>query len=134
VRLVLSQRSIVLLSCLVVGIVLISFTYYFVKKEVILYENPDIDGYGFKAMVTCRPDALFTYYPYLVIESSRGVEVARSQINNRGYEAAQACRVSFPVERVEAIPGERVVRLHFNGRNVFGDLETFDVPVRYFSY
>ena len=108
-------------------------TYRWLNQEVVIYENGDIDGYGFRARVTCRPDELFTYYPYLTIESPSGLEVSRSQINARGYEYLKACRNSFPVARLETVADKRVIRIYFNGRNAFGDLSTLNVPVLYFS-
>jgi len=108
-------------------------TYQYFNREIVLYENRDIDGYGFSAAVTCRPDEMFTYFPYLRIESARGAEVARSQIGGQGYEALKACRNSFPVTRLEWLNREAGIRVHFNGRNAFGDAATIDVPVRFFS-
>jgi len=107
--------------------------YELFSREVVLYENRDIDGYGFSAAVTCRPDEMFTYFAYVRIESPRGAEVARSQISGQGYEALKACRNSFPVIRLEWLNREAGVRVHFRGRNAFGDGETVDVPVRFFS-
>ena len=122
-----------MIAWLSVAIVALLTTYRWFSKEVVIYQDDDIDGYGFRAIVTCRPDEMFTYYPYLVIETPRGMEVSRSQINGLGYEASKACRNSFPVVRLELGPDKRVVRMYFNGRNAFGDLDTFDVPVRFFS-
>lgn len=107
--------------------------YRYVARERVIYENRNIDGYGFKASVTCRPDQMFTYYPYVIIQAPNGVEVARSQIHGRGYEALRACQNSFPVQGIELTNREVGVRLYFKGRNAFGDADGIDVPIRFFS-
>ena len=121
------------IAWLAVAFLALLTAYGWFSKETVIYENSDIDGYGFTAQVTCRPDEGFTYYPYLVIKTPRGMEVSRSQLNGTGYEAAKACRVSFPVARLEMGANKRTVRVHFTGRNAFGDLDTLDVPIQYFS-
>ena len=127
------KKKIIVIACLSAAFMALVFTYRWLCTEVVIYENGDIDGYGFRARVTCRPDEMFTYYPYLIIESPTGMEVSRSQINALGYEASKACRNSFPVGRLEMGADKRVVRMHFIGRNAFGDRDTLDVPVTYFS-
>jgi|SRR5687768_1506263 len=127
-----NKRIIALVSLSVAVLVLVA-TYRWLSKEVVIYENGDIDGYGFRARVTCRPDEMFTYYPYVTIESPSGMEVSRSQINAVGYEFSKACRNSFPVARLETGADKRVIRIYFNAPNAFGDLSTLDVPVTYFS-
>jgi hypothetical protein len=124
------NKKIFLITCLSV-LALVSIYGWF-KQEVVIFANEDIDNYGFTASVTCRHEML-TYYPYLVIKSSQGMEVSRAQINGLGYEALQACRVSFPVERLELVADKRAIRMHFSGRNAFGDLSTLDIPVSFFS-
>jgi hypothetical protein len=130
---ILRSRKIMVIAWLGVALLVLLTAYGWLSKELVIYENSDIDGYGFTAQVTCRPDEMFTYYPYLVIKSPRGMEVSRSQINGLGYEAAKACRVSFPVDRLEIAADKRVIRVHFNGRNAFGDADFLDVPIQYFS-
>ena len=130
---ILSQKKLIVIACLSAALIAMVFTYRWVSQEVVIFENGDIDGYGFRARVTCRPDEMFTYYPYLIIESPRGMEVSRSQINAQGYEASKACRNSFPVARLEMAVDKRAVRMYFNGRNAFGDRDRLDVPVTYFS-
>jgi hypothetical protein len=65
--------------------------------------------------------------------SEQRVEVARAQINARGYEASEECRASYPVVGAELTKDKNIVRLRFKGRNAFGDTDSLDVPVRYFS-
>ena len=126
-----TNKKIIVISCLTfLGLITI---YSWLKQEVVIHINNDIDNYGFRASVTCRPEEMFTYYPYLVIKTSQGTEVSRSQINGQGYEALKACQVSFPVERLELTADKRAIRMYFTGRNAFGDLSTLDVPVSYFS-
>lgn len=107
--------------------------YFVCPRETVVYEK-EIDRYAFRAAVTCRPDEMFTYYPYIVIKTSRGLEVARSQITNRGYEYLNACKNSFPVINLSMADQKKQVRLQFDGRaNAFGDAEYIDVSVSYFS-
>ncbi len=127
------NKKLVLAACLGFALLSVAITYRYLSREIVIYENSNIDGRGFKALVTCRPDEMFTYYPYLVIETPRRLEVSRSQINGLGYDASKACLVSFPVGRLEMTADQRVVRVHFEGRNAFGDTDSLDVPVRYFS-
>ena len=129
---VLLNRRFILIAYLSVVLLALAIL-YIPHKELVIYENGNVDGNGFKALVTCRPDEMFTYYPYLIIKTPRGSEVSRSQLNGLGYEASQACRISFPVVRLDVTPDKRSVRLYFNGRNAFGDTDTLDVAVRYFS-
>jgi hypothetical protein len=118
-----------LVVCISAGAIL----YAYLSQEHIVYENTDLDGHGFRVAITCRPDEGFTYYPYLIIKTPRGFEVSRSQVNVTGYEALQACRQSYPVVKLELTGDKSAVRIHFNGRNAFGDLDTLDLPVNYFS-
>jgi hypothetical protein len=130
---ILRSKKIMVIAWLGVALLALLTAYGWFSKETVIYEDNDIDGYGFRALVTCRPDEGFTYYPYLVIKTPRGMEVSRSQLNGLGYEASKACRNSFPVARLEMVTDKRVIRVHFNGRNAFGDLDTLDVPIQYFS-
>lgn len=127
------NRRFILIASLSVVLLALAIAYTYLNKELVIYENGNIDGNGFKALVTCRPDEMFTYYPYLIIKTPKGSEVSRSQLNGLGYDASQACRNSFPVVRLDITPDKRSVRLSFNGRNAFGDTDTLDVAVRYFS-
>ena len=129
---VLLNRRFILIAYLSVVLLALAIL-YIPHKELVIYENGNVDGNGFKALVTCRPDEMFTYYPYLIIKTPKGSEVSRSQLNGLGYDASQACRNSFPVVRLDITPDKRSVRLSFNGRNAFGDTDTLDVAVRYFS-
>jgi hypothetical protein len=130
---ILRNKKIMVTAWLGVALLALLTAYGWFSKETVIYENSDIDGYGFTALVTCRPDVGFTYYPSLVIKTPRGMEVSRSQLNALGYEAFQACRNSFPVARLEMDADKHAVRVHFTGRNAFGDRDTLDVPIQYFS-
>ena len=122
------NKKTAVITCLTVTCLALLIIYSWLKQEVVIYNDNDIDDYGFIASVTCRPDQMLTYYPYLVIKTSQGLEVSRSQINGQGYEALKACRISFPVERLELTSDKRAVRMYFTGRNAFGDLSTLDIP------
>ena len=125
------NKKITAIGALVLGLLTLLSVYRWFSKEVAIYENADIDGYGFTAIVTCRPEDGFTYYPYLVIRSPRGIEVSRSQLSGQGYETLTECRVSFPVERLELGADRGVIKIYFNDRNAFGDLDMLDVRVKY---
>ena len=127
------NRKITGIAALVLGLLTLLSIYRWFSKEMAIYENADIDGYGFTAAVTCRSEEGFTYYPYLVIRSPRGLEVSRSQLGNQGYETLTECRVSFPVERLELGSDRAVIKIYFNDRNAFGDLDGLDVRVNYHS-
>jgi hypothetical protein len=127
------NRKITGIAALVLGLLTLLSLYHWFSKEIAIYENADVDGYGFTATVTCRPEEGFTYYPYLVIRSPRGIEVSRSQLGSQGYETLTECRVSFPVERLELGSDRAVIKIYFNNRNAFGDLDVLDVRVNYHS-
>ena len=127
------NRKITGIAALVLGLLTLLSIYHWFSKEMVIYENADVDGYGFTATVTCRPEEGFTYYPYLVIRSPRRIEVSRSQLGSQGYETLTECRVSFPVERLEPGSDRAVIKIYFNNRNAFGDLGVLDVRVNYHS-
>ena len=130
--LIVNNRFKVIVS-LGIALLVFAIAYRYVGHEVVIYENDNIDGYGFRASVTCRPDQMFTYYPYITIQTPNGTEVARSQIHGRGYEAFKSCQNSFPVQGLELVNRESGVRVYFKGRNAFGDADKIDVPIRFFS-
>ena len=127
------NRKITGIAALVLGLLTLLSIYQWFSKEMVVYENADVDGYGFTATVTCRPEEGFTYYPYLVIRSPRGIEVSRSQLGSQVYETFTECRDSFPVERLELGADRAVIKIYFNDRNAFGDLDVLDVRVNYHS-
>jgi hypothetical protein len=114
-------------------ILVVAVGYWYLTQEIVVFESNTIDGHGSRVVVTCRADEMFTYYPYVKIVTASGTEVARAQISGRGYEASEACRHSYPVTRLELIPQSSIVKVHFKGRNAFGDAEMVEIPVRYFS-
>ena len=128
-----TSQKIKLIVGLGMALLVAAIVYKYIDREVVVYENSNIDGYGFKASVTCRPDQMLTYFPYVTIRAPNGAEVARSQIQGRSYEDLRGCQNSFPVQRLELISREAGLRVYFTGRNAFGDADKIDIPIRFFS-
>ncbi|HKS30027.1 MAG TPA: hypothetical protein VJS44_19550 [Pyrinomonadaceae bacterium] len=118
---------------LLVALIFLSgmIVYRFFSKEVTLYEK-EIDNHGHRVMVTCRPEKMLVYYPYVVVKAPNDLEVARSQISRQGYEWFNACKNSFPVNDLILLDRRNGVRLYLHGRNAFGDAEYIDVPISFF--
>ena len=132
IKSLINQRFKLILGVVIVVLVFVT-VYKYVGREVVIYENGNVDGYGFRASVTCRPDQMLTYYPYMKIQAPNGAEVARLQIHGRGYEGLSGCLNSFPVQRLEFVNREAGLRVYFSGRNAFGDADSIVVPIRFFS-
>lgn len=117
----------IILTCLTgVGV------YRFFCGETVIFEKV-IDTHGNRAFVSCRPDQLFLYYWYVVVETPNGLEVARSGITRQGYEALNACKNSISVKDIKLVEGRKAMRLYFaNNWNVLGNAEYIDVPVSFF--
>ena len=49
------NRKIPGIAALVLGLLTLLSIYHWFSKEMAIYENVDVDGYGFTATVTCRP-------------------------------------------------------------------------------